>query len=112
MPTWGKIETELGRVTAEELEKDLAPIREAVRTAVGPLILAYKLDGEQTHWRRATLAWLRLKMMQKMKDPAFLSRVYGKELPATLGENETKAMINGCALAVTEALLDEILKVK
>lgn len=113
MPHWKKME----RMDEDpRLLMDTIDMADAVRNALAPLLLLNEMDG--TRYRTVLLYWLRKQLLEKLSDKGFLNKVYGTKAAAVLQEEMVstedvrRPIVDGCALAITEAVLDKILKVK
>lgn len=120
MPSWGKIE----KAAKETPEKEIADLAGQVRSAM--MTVAALSALEEKEWRTVMLLWVRSRILKKMGDRDFVNKVYGSRdaLALKLTEAARKpvdeavygdawaAIVDGVSLAVTESVLDEILKVK
>lgn len=114
---WERLERELaGREVGvrDEVPKMMENIRELFR----PLLTAETFRGKETRWRSTMLVWIRMKTLQKLAEPAFLDTVYGTSIAEAVRnqggkeQEALRAVADGVAIAITDAVLEEVLKVK
>jgi hypothetical protein len=114
---WQQIEKELGTEEAEqnhpayvELPASILTLKELVK----PMITAHRFD-ENSVLATMVLAWVRKRLIERVVNNTELAQnVWGwkaaqaiKEATASGDDKTLRAIIDGFALAITEAVLDE-----
>jgi hypothetical protein len=113
---WTTVEKDVGEngkflEVYDEMPATMAVVRECLK----PIISAETFRSD-SRWRTIIVAWCRMKMLQKMRDRNFLREVYGESQAEMFSTNASdehfRKIADGFAIALTEALLDEVLRVK
>lgn len=123
MIAWQKAEEELrGKAwKMHPARRDKAEMLLAVRDCIRPLLMSERMR-DYTYFRTLLIQWIREAMLVRMRHDQrakFRQTVWGDTIGAALkaehihaANNGLRALVDGCAVAVAEAVLDDVLGVK